>query len=130
MIGRTRARSLDFAPGSLPGGCGPNLLGDDAEVVVQLDWRDWRTASVRLRDLEDVHWHQPAGAPRALIHAYVWCTRFVRGGVLHDCCGGGVTPHRLHVCALRSHAAAGVYADLLLRAETERSAATSSRDLV
>jgi len=104
------------------------MFGSDAEVVVQRDWREWRTASVRLRDLEDVHWRQPSGAPRALIHGYVWCTRFVRGGVLHDC-EGGMSPHRLLVCVLRCHAAVDVYADLLLRAETGGSAATSSRDI-
>ena len=62
---------------------GANL--QTALVVVQRAWSEWRTALVRVSDLEDVHWFRPAGAVRPLIHAYVMCNRVVSGRLTHDC---------------------------------------------
>src|SRR5262249_52782636 len=44
-------------------------------VPVRCAWNAWRTAEVRLTDLHDIHWFQPPGAPRPLVHAYVDCTK-------------------------------------------------------
>ena len=84
-------------------------------VVVQRDWNGWRTATVPLTDLEDVHWWQPPGAYRPLIHAYVWCDRLMIGGALHGC-NPDSPPHRLRVCVLKAHAVPGTFAELSRRA--------------
>ena len=86
-------------------------------VVVQDAWNGWRTAMVMLDDLEDVHWFQPNGAPRPLIHAYVRCTK-VQSGNLRHVCEGSAGPHLLLVCVLRSHSAQQVFDELARRAST------------
>src|SRR6476660_2787215 len=83
-------------------------------VVVQRDWSGWRKAMTPMAALEGVHWHQPAGAPRPLIHAYVSCTELTSGDVPHDCAGRGA--HRLLVCVLRQHTAPSVFGALVERA--------------
>jgi hypothetical protein len=75
----------------------PELL-----VVVQRDWNGWRKAMAPFGALQDVHWHQPPGAPRPLIHAFVGCDRIVSGDVPHECTAG-THPHRLRVCVLKCH---------------------------
>jgi len=83
-------------------------------VVVQRDWNGWRKAMTPMAALQDVHWHQPPGAPRPLIHAYVSCTELTSGDVPHDCSGRGA--HRLLVCVLRQHTAPSVFCTLVERA--------------
>jgi hypothetical protein len=98
----------------------PNL--QTALVVVQRAWSEWRTALVRLGDLEDVHWFRPAGAIRPLIHAYVWCDAVVSGRLSHDCTKSPC-PHRVLVCLLKSHTGGSVFEELAHRAnatETRR----------
>jgi hypothetical protein len=93
-----------------------------ALVVVQRAWSEWRTALVRVSDLEDVHWFRPAGAVRPLIHAYVWCDRVVSGRLSHDCTKSPC-PHRVLVCLLKSHTTGCVFEELSRRAnatETRR----------
>ena len=80
-------------------------------VVVQGEWNAWRTALVRLRDLQGVHWLQPNGAPRPLIHAYIACTNLESGVVPHDC-DVMSAPHRVLVCVLKKHTAPAVFAVL------------------
>jgi hypothetical protein len=82
-----------------------------AQVVIQRDWRSWRTATVQMMDVEGVHWLQPKGAPRPLLHAYVCCTAIRSGDVPHDC-QATPAPHRLLVCVLRRHVQADVFATL------------------
>jgi hypothetical protein len=88
-----------------------------ALVVVQRDWNGWRKAMAPLAALEGVHWHQPPGAPRPLIHAYVTCDALVSGDGPHECVDGS-TPHRLLVCLLKCHIAPLVYEVLSARANT------------
>ncbi|MFL6280904.1 MAG: hypothetical protein ACJ731_12390 [Vicinamibacterales bacterium] len=88
-----------------------------ALVVVQRAWSEWRTALVRLGDLEDVHWFRPAGAIRPLIHAYVWCDTIVSGRLSHDC-NRSPCPHRVLVCLLKSHTSGNVFDELAHRANT------------
>lgn len=88
-----------------------------ALVVVQRAWSEWRTALVRVSDLEDVHWFRPAGAVRPLIHAYVWCDKVVSGRLSHDC-STPATRHRVLVCLLKSHTTGNVFAELARRANT------------
>jgi hypothetical protein len=93
--------------------CGAGLarVSDAVEgslVVVQREWNGWRTALTRLVDLEHVHWLQPSGAPRRLIHAYVPCTKLQSGNIPHEC-DEPSAPHRLLVCILKCHTAPGVF---------------------
>ena len=84
-------------------------------VVVQREWNGWRTALARVSDLEDVHWRQPTGAPRPLVHAYVPCVNLQSGNILHEC-DPATAPHHLLVCVLKSHTAADVFEALTRRA--------------
>jgi hypothetical protein len=87
-------------------------------VQVRCAWNAWRTAEAKLADLREVHWEQPSGAPRPLLHAYVDCTELVSGDIPHDC-GAGKGPHRLLVCVLKRYAAPQVYTELVERAERQ-----------
>ncbi len=89
-------------------------------VVVQRDWNGWRKAMTPLSMLEDIHWHQPKGAPRPLIHAFVQCDAFVSGNLPHEC-HEAAGPHRLLVCVLKSHTAPTVFAGLVDRANRAKS---------
>jgi hypothetical protein len=80
-------------------------------VPVRCAWNAWQTAEVRLDDLQQIHWYQPAGAPRPLVHAYVDCTK-TRGLIAHDCQTASA-PHRLLVCVLKRHAAPFAYNELV-----------------
>jgi hypothetical protein len=84
---------------------------DNRTVVVQRDWNGWRTATVLMEDLQDVHWFQPRGAPRPLIHAHVCCSKILSGEIPHDCAPTPV-PHRVRVCVLKSHTAQRVFEKL------------------
>lgn len=86
-------------------------------VIVQREWDGWRTAQVRLGDLEDVHWFQPPRAPRALIHAYVTCSSIVSGELPHEC-RPDAHPHRLLVCVIKTHTAPWIYDELASRANS------------
>lgn len=99
-----------------------------AMVVVQRDWSDWRTAMVRLTDLDNIHWSQPSGAPRPLIHASVCCDKIVSGEIAHEC---HLTPcpHSLVVCVLKSHAGPCVFEELARRADEVDSAARRAHPL-
>lgn len=88
-------------------------------VVVQREWNGWRKALTPLGSLEDVHWHQPQGAPKPLLHGYVSCRSLMSGEVPHDC--DGSTPHRLLVCVLRRHTVPSLF-DLLAARADERPA--------
>ena len=92
---------------------------DELLIRVQSEWNGWRTAEVRLEDLRDVHWFQPARAPHALAHGYIVCSNIVLGDLPHDC-DRGSAPHRLLVCILKSHTIASVYAELARRADQQR----------
>jgi hypothetical protein len=92
------------------------LLPPAPLVVVQREWDGWRRATVRLSDLEGVHWRQPPGAHRPLIHAYVSCDRLLPGTALHGC-DADTAPHRLRVCVLKAHALIGTFAELSRRAD-------------
>jgi hypothetical protein len=85
-------------------------------IVVQRDWKGWRTAEVRLSDLQHVHWFQPPGAPRPLVHGYVSCGSIVNGSIPHDC-DPAAAPHDFLVCVLRRHAVASAYMELARRAD-------------
>ena len=89
-------------------------MGDEL-ISVQLDWSDWHSAMVPLRELRDVHWHQPSQAPQALLHGYVVCSSIVSGIIPHDCQSQSA-PHRLRVCILKKHILATAYSELSRRA--------------
>lgn len=89
---------------------------DHFEVSISASWTDWRFAAARLADLRDVHWHQPAGAPHRMVHAYVRRTAIVRGD-LRDGCDTASPGHDMLVCVLRRHNIPDVYAELARRAD-------------
>jgi hypothetical protein len=88
-------------------------------ICVQLEWNGWRTAEVRLSDLQDIHWWQPSGAPRALVHGYIWCAGRTVGAIPHDC-ERSAGPHRVLVCVLKKHNPPSIYAELVRRAAERR----------
>jgi hypothetical protein len=89
---------------------------DDFPIAVMTDWNDWRSANVRFRDLQDIHWHQPVRAPQPLIHAFVSCADLISGTLPHAC-DSGTAPHRVHVCVLRTHTIPPVHDELARRAD-------------
>ena len=84
---------------------------EDLLVPVRCAWNAWQTAEVRLADLQSIHWFQPPGAPRPLMHAYVECTK-THGQIAHDC-RTTAAPHRLLVCVLKRHVAPPTYDELV-----------------
>lgn len=88
---------------------------DERLVAVVPEWNGWRTAAVRLADVHDVHWLEPEGAPRPVLHAYVSCSKIVSGDLEHEC-RDSATPHRLLVCILKTRNAPGVYSELVRQA--------------
>jgi hypothetical protein len=92
---------------------------DQKAVVVRSEWHVWRTATVALDDLSDVHWAQPPGAPRPLIHAYVYCTAILSGVLTHDC-RSTPAPHRLKVCILKCSNGQTLFEDLVRQADARR----------
>ena len=92
-------------------------------VVVQREWNGWQTALASVADLEDVHWLQPAGAPRPLIHAYIPCAKLRSGSIPHDC---DRTSHHLLVCVLKCHTTSDVFETLTRRAGEAPTVRTSS----
>ena len=98
----------------------------DLLVVVQRDWNGWMKAMTPLSALEDVHWRQPAGAPRPLIHAYVRCDALVSGMVPHDC-GDTGSQHRLLVCVLKKHSLSTAFEELVRRANQAPAVLTAVR---
>jgi hypothetical protein len=85
-------------------------------VVVQQEWNGWRKAMAPLYALEGVHWHQPHGAPKPLIHAWVPCSALQSGDIPHDC-AQAPSPHRLLVCVLKCHTGAAAFDALVALAD-------------
>ena len=73
---------------------------------------------ISIDDLEDVHWYQPQGAPRPIMHAYVRATRVPRQ-LLQDS-GLASSPERIRVCILKCHTMAKAYDALLTRVVVPR----------
>jgi hypothetical protein len=90
---------------------------DDAIVAVQTEWDGWHRAMVRVADLEEIHWAQPPGAPRPLLHATVSCHRVLSGNV-ERLCKETPPPHRLLVCLLKRHLSPTVFERLAARADS------------
>ena len=93
----------------------PTITDNTPHVSVQLEWNGWQSADVRVDDLENVHWWQPPGAPRALLHAYVMSEKLNTGE-----CVGSTNPNdslqqRLLVCVLKSHTPPATYSALVSR---------------
>jgi hypothetical protein len=97
-------------------------------IRVQAEWNGWKSAEIRLGDLEDVHWLQPDRASHAFIHGYVHCTQVVSGDLPHNC-NPRSEPHRLLVCVLKRHTISTAYAELARRADAQRVTAFS-RDAI
>ena len=95
-------------------------------ICLHADWKAWQSATARFVDIHDLHWHQPAGAPHALVHGYVACTDIVAGQIPHQC-DPRTAPHRLRVCILKRHTTADVYAMLARLADDAVSLACATR---
>jgi hypothetical protein len=94
-------------------------INEQISIFVQREWDGWRTAEVRLDDLEHVHWLRPSGAPCDLVHGYISCARIASGRIAHDC-ERSAGPHRLLVCVLKKHTLPSAYAELTRRADGHR----------
>lgn len=92
---------------------------DETLIRVHRDWNGCRTAEVRSGDLEQIHWFQPRGAPRPLVHGFVSCASTVSGDIPHEC-NRDDAPHRLVVCVLKKHTVLSVYAELTRRADAQQ----------
>ena len=100
---------------------------DDMLIRVQAHWNDWSDAAIRVSDLHDLHWHRPTGAPHAILHGYISCSRILMGDIPHWC-DPQSAPHRLHVCVLKEHTLSLVYSELIRRANVqERWSSVSAR---
>ena len=88
---------------------------DIRNISVRLHWDSWQAVNVAVEDLEEIHWAQPSGGPRELLHGYVSCARISPGALPHDCKPSD-GPHKLLVCILKGHTPAIVYAELECRA--------------
>ena len=95
------------------------MLPDHVLIIVQPEWNGWHKAFVRLCDLQSIHWFQPRGAPKPLIHAYVLCTSVMEGDIPHEC-KRTAAPHQLLVCILKRHSTARVYAEIVRRADDQQ----------
>ena len=95
---------------------------DDMLIRVLSEWKGWRNAEVRLRDLENVQWVQPRHAPHPLVHAYTFCTNIVTGEIPHHC-DRTAPPHRLLVCVLQAHNLPTAFAELARRADEHQALA-------
>jgi hypothetical protein len=93
-------------------------ITEETLIPVQQEWNGWRLAEVRIKDLQDVHWFQPPGAPRALLHGYVSPSTVVSGDLVQQ--NSGVAPDRLLVCVIKCHMAAPIYTALAARADQGR----------
>ena len=91
---------------------------EETLIPVQREWNGWRLAEVRIKDLQDVHWFQPPGAPRALLHGYVSPSTVVSGDLVQP--SGGAAADRLLVCVIKCHTAAPIYTALASRADQAR----------
>jgi hypothetical protein len=91
---------------------------DETLIRVHRDWNGYRSAEVRLSDLEQIHWFQPLGAPRPLVHGFVSCASIVSGDIPHKC-GPADGPHSLFVCVLKKHTVLSAYAELTRRADAQ-----------
>jgi hypothetical protein len=91
---------------------------DETLIRVHREWNGCRTAEVRLGDLEQIHWFQPLGAPRPLVHGFVSCASIVSGDIPHEC-DLADAPHRLFVCVLKKHTVLSAYAELTRRADAQ-----------
>jgi hypothetical protein len=89
---------------------------EDVAISVCAEWNDWRSTHVRLGNLRDAHWHQPHGAPRPLLHAYVSCTDIGSGDLSHTC-DVSSAPHLVRVCLLKGHNVPSAYAEVARRAD-------------
>jgi hypothetical protein len=92
-------------------------VDQEALVPVQRAWNAWRVAHARLRDLEDVHWFQPPGAPRLLLHAYLSAASIVTGSLV-DASEASHLPERLLVCVIKCHTTPATYSTLATRADS------------
>lgn len=92
------------------------MSSEDAIVAVQTEWNGWRTAMVRVSDLQEIRWAQPPGAPRPLLHATVSCDR-VASGEVERLCKQMPSSHRLRVCLLKCHLPPSVFERLAAQAD-------------
>ena len=90
----------------------------EGAILITAPWNDWRSARVTAKDLLDLHWHQPSGAPKPLLHAYVSCADLFAGELSHVC-DASTAPHRIRVCILKRHNTADAYSELASRASSD-----------
>jgi len=86
-------------------------------VQVRSAWNAWYSTDVHVRNLIGVHWLQPAGAPRPILHAHIECTGGTAAVLPHHC-EGDEAPHMLRVCILKHDCIPTTYQTLARLADT------------
>jgi hypothetical protein len=86
----------------------------EALVPVLREWNGWELSQVRACDLEDIHWFQPQGAPRHLLHAFIPRSKIVSGALASSFDDDA---SRLMICVLKSHTPPAIYGALATRAD-------------
>ena len=103
------------------------MAPDDAiSISVTMEWNGWQSATTRLTNLREVHWHQPKVAPHPMSLAHISCADILSGELPHAC-DPSTAPHRIQVCILRSRNIRSTYAELARRADQTVAAATPAR---
>lgn len=90
-------------------------------VRVRSGWDSWQAADIGIDSLRGVHWRQPLGAPRPIIHASVDCTDTLARALPHDCSRADGA-HRVLVCVLKHDCIGPVYRELAAMADAARRA--------
>lgn len=80
-------------------------MTEDSLVTVRRQWNDWRLASVKIEDIDGLHFSDMSGgvrgrSPRPFLHGYIACDAIVDGEVAHSC-RHGRGPHWIKVCVVK-----------------------------
>jgi len=98
-----------------------NEVPEAETVTVRRQWNDWRTATLRVEDLYDLHFTSFSGgisvaSPRPFLHGYCSCHAFIDGEVAHSCIHGSA-PHWIKVCVVQMDNSKAAYKRLAAKAQ-------------
>ena len=90
-------------------------------VTVRRHWNDYRSATLRLELLHDLHFSDMSGgvharSPRPFLRGYCSCDAFIDGKVAHSC-RHGRGPHWIKVCVVQKDNSKSLYARLAASAK-------------
>jgi hypothetical protein len=94
------------------------LFASTPSVAAQRAWNAWKSILISIDELESPHFHQPPGAPRPIMHAWVRASRAPRQ-LLQDA-ELSSPPEMIRVCVLKCRTMAKAYDALLSRVVVPR----------